>query len=279
MTHLSRSLVVLAGAAAAWIGVACLDVSSPISGIASISRIIVPTPSVVEHDSLRDTLGQAKPLQVYAFAANGDTVRDALVRFFVIDATHNLHVDSATGIVTGDSLAPNAAVFARVTPGNGKGSLDTPPDTIPVVPVPDSAVRDTNFVFTFDPLQSDTNSSALLSAPFGVAVRGHSEVSADTPVPRYLVGFELRRIPTPKSNDVGKTVVLTSALSTSDSSYAITDASGHATLRLRIRLRAIPAALLTGGVDTAVVKFHVRYKAELKIVPSDSIIITIQAKP
>src|SRR2546421_9834398 len=112
---------VLAGAAALWIFVACLDVTSPVTGIASITSVLLPSPSVVEHDVSRDTIGQVRPLQVFAFAPNGDTVRDAVVRFFAIDSTRKLRVDSLTGIAAGDSLSPFARVVARVTPANGKG--------------------------------------------------------------------------------------------------------------------------------------------------------------
>jgi hypothetical protein len=274
-------LSVLGAAAALWLGVACLDVSSPVSGITSISFLMPATPSVVRHDSLRDTLGAAQPLRVYAFAANGDTVRDVVVRFFAIDTTHQLHVDSITGYVWGDTMvSPNAAIFARVRPANGKGFLDTPLDTIPVVPPPKTAVSDTNFLFTFDPTVHDTNSSVFISAPFGVTLKG----DADTTIQKYIVGFQLVRSPTPRTSPTDSTVVLTSPLSTAESTYAVTDASGRATLRLRLRLAAVPTALLLGGVDTAVVRFRIRYfdptlrQSVLIPVAPDSIIITIQSK-
>lgn len=269
MTRLRRSLVVLAAAAAS-IGVACLDVSSPISGITSISRIIAPTPSVVEGDTLRDTTGAASRLRVLVFGSKGTPVQDAVIRYFVIDSTHKLHVDSVTGLLWGDSLSPNAAVFARVMPASGKGSLDTPIDTIPVVPTPLSATRDTNFVFAFDPTASDSNSASLISAPFGLTVKGN----ADTPVQKYLVGFKLVYSPPARAGDVGPTLVLISALSTNDSTYAITDAQGHAAVRLRIRLHA-----LSGLTDSAVVAMQVRYKDTLlPILGSDTIVISIQPK-
>lgn len=280
MTRLVRPLSVLGAAAALWLGVACLDVSSPVSGITSISFLVPATPSVVRHDSLRDTLGAAQPVRVYAFAANGDTVRDVVVRFFAIDTTHQLHVDSLTGYVWGDTISPNAAIFARVRPANGKGFLDTPLDTIPVVPQPRAAVSDTNFLFTFDPTATDTNSSTLISPPFGITLKG----DGDTTIQKYIVGFQLVRSPTPRTRPTDTTLVLTSPVSTAESTYAVTDASGHATLRLRLRLAAAPTPLLLGGVDTAVVRFRIRYfdptqrQSVLIPVTPDSIIITIQSK-
>ena len=116
---------VIAAAAALWIAVACLDITSPVTGIASITNIILPTPSVVENDSSRDTIGRLDSLRVVAFAPNGDTVRDAVIRYFVIDSTQQLHVDSVSGIASADTLSPLAKVFARVTPANGKGVVQT----------------------------------------------------------------------------------------------------------------------------------------------------------
>lgn len=277
MTRRARSLAVLAAVAGLWAIAACLDVSSPVSGILSISFIRSATPSVVRGDSLRDTAGVAQQLQVDAFGAGGAKRSDVIVRYYVIDTTHHLHVDSLTGFVWGDSdiVSPNGAVFARVRPPNGKGFIDTPLDTIPIIPEPKSAVRDTDFIFTFDPLASDTNSSALISAPFGVIVKGN----ADTTIQKYVVGFDLVRSPTPRANDLGPSLLLTSTLSPAESTYAVTDASGRASLRLRLRLAAVPASLLSGGTDTAVVRFRIRYHGDtLPVTENDSIIITIHAK-
>lgn len=277
MSRRGRSVAVLGAAAGLWLTAACLDVSSPVSGILSISFIRSATPSVVRGDSLRDTAGVARQLQVDAFGANGAKLSDVIVRYHVIDTTGHLHVDTLTGFVWADSnvVSPNGAIFARVRPANGKGFLDTPLDTIPIIPEPKSAVRDTDFVFTFDPLVSDTNSSALISAPFGVIVKGN----ADTTIQKYVVGFDLVRSPERRANAVGPSIVLTSALSTAESSYAVTDASGRAALRLRVRLAAVPANLLSGGTDTAVVRFRVRFRGDtIPVTQSDSIIITIKSK-
>jgi hypothetical protein len=277
VTRVRRSLLTLAGAAMVWLGVACLDVSSPISGIASISRIVAPTPSVVTADSLRDTVGRLDSLRVYAFAPNGDTVKDAIVRFYVVDTLHKLHVDSLSGFVWADTgVSPNAAVFAMIQPSKGKGSIVTPLDTIPVVPAPVSVTRDTNFLFTFNPLATDTLSSDLISAPFGATIKGGD----DTPVQKYIVGFQIVRYPAAKANNVDSSLVLTSALSTNDSSYGVSDASGHATLRLRVRRTAIKDSLLLGLItDSAVVRLRVRRGRDtLVITPDDSNIIAIKAK-
>jgi hypothetical protein len=279
VTRASRSLLTIASAAAVWLAVACLDVSSPITGIASISRIVAPTPSVVVGDSLRDTSGTAQPLRVYVFGPKGDTVKDAVVRFFAVDTLHKIHVDSMTGVVwADDSVSPNAAVFASVQPASGKGSLVTPLDTIPVIPVPVSATRDTSFLFTATAptIPTDTLSSGLISPPFGVVVQG----AGNTPIQKYVVGFQLLYAPPARADGVGPTVVPTSALSNTDSTYAITDASGRATIRLRLRVSAINSNLLLGtATDSAVVQMHVRYHGtDLPVTPSGPIVIRLQVK-
>lgn len=275
MTRIQRPIAVLAGAAAACITVACLDISSPVTGIASATLLLSPSPSVVEGDLLRDTAGAVAPVRAFAFAANGDTVTDAVVRYYAIDSTGKLHVDSVTGIVTGgDSVSPNAAVFARIWPAKGKGFLDTPLDTIPVVPAPVKVTRDTNFVFQFNVLATDTNATDLTSAPFGGTVLANG----DTAVQRYAVGFQLVRRPAPGGSDTA-TVVLISALSTNDSSYAITDASGHASLRLKLRKAALRDSVRSGLIpDTAMVVLRVRGQSGqlVPVAPPDTIVITIR---
>jgi hypothetical protein len=269
-----RSLLPLAVAGVAWFAAACLDISSPVSGIASITVVMPPTPSVVEHDTSRDTAGVAKPLKVYAIAPNGDTVSDILVRFFAFDTTGKLRVDSVTGLAVGDSLSPNAKVFARVTPANGKGILTTPLSPLPVVPVPLAVAKDTDIVFNFSNTVADTLSSSLISAPLGVTVKGNG----DTTVQSYLVKYELVRSPTSAHGDT--TVVLVNA-SGRDSSWAATGVGGRATRQLRIRRTAIEPELLVGTkTDTVIVKVHVLFRGDtLRVTPADSFVVPVHAAP
>ena len=165
-----RPVRVIAAATGLWIALACLDVSSPVSGIFSISNVLLPTPSVVEGDSSRDALGQVQPLRVVAFSRNGDTVRDAVVEFFAVDPTNKLRVNSVTRVAFGESLSPSAKVFAVVTPADGKGSVQTAVVLLPVVPTPVEVKKGDDTVFVFDPIVTDTLSAALLSPPLTVIV-------------------------------------------------------------------------------------------------------------
>src|SRR5216110_2295736 len=88
-------------AIAATIGVSCIDMSSPVGGVASISNLVLPSPSVVRGDTMRDSTGKATPLRARLLDGKGDTVRDTRVTFFVLDK--GAHVDTA-GLLYGDSL-------------------------------------------------------------------------------------------------------------------------------------------------------------------------------
>ena len=265
---------VIAGAAALWIAVACLDVTSPVTGIASITNVILPTPSVVVHDISRDTIGQVDSLQVFAFAPNGDTVRDAVVRFFAIDATHGLRVDSVRGIAYGDALSPNAKVVARVTPANGKGEVQTAIVLLPVVPTPMRVSQDTNIVFVFTLLSTatpaDTLTPGLISPAFGDTVRGN----LDTLVQSYVVRYQIVR--SPSSTNGEPTVVLSDA-SGHDSSVFVTDAAGHAVAHLRIRPRSLSPELIGGAPDSVFVVARAQYRGNpLTITPTDTFKIEIR---
>jgi hypothetical protein len=272
-----RALGALGSILTLWVAVACLDISSPVTGIASITSVILPTPSVVVNDTLRDTLGQAQPLRVYAFAPNGDTVKDAVVRFFAIDATHKLRVvDSITGFVVGDSLSPSASVVARVTPAEGKGVIQTQPVRLPVVPMPASATRSNDTTFSFDPslALSDTLATTLLSPPLTVKVYGNT---TDTIIQSYVVSYKVVRAPISKFP--GEPTVVVFDRSGNDSTVAITDGSGLASRQLRIRLHSIPDALKNPGAsDVVVVQVRVLYRGvALPVTPTDSFTVTLRA--
>jgi hypothetical protein len=267
-------LRVLGAALGAWIVVACLDVSSPVTGISGISNLILPTPSVVEHDVSRDTGGDTAALKVYVFGPNGDTVRDAVVRFLAIDSTKQLHVDSMTGIVTADTFSPAARVVARVTPASGKGFIQTALIPLPIVRTPVSAARDTDFVFTANISSSatptDTLASGLISPGFGVIVRSGDSAG----VAPYVVSFKILNSP----GTTGEPLVKLAGASGRDSTIAVTDGSGHATIHLRLRPHATDSDLLLGKrTDTAIVRVYVQYRGTpLPITPPDSFVIPIR---
>ena len=264
-----RSLATVAAVGAAWLAVACLDISSPVTGISSISTVLLPTPSVVVNDSLRDTSGAVKPLAVLAFGPNGEQLPDAdiIVRYFAIDSTRKLHVDSITGMAWGDSLSPLAKVMAQVTPASGKGTIQTLQVALPVVATPVRATKGDSLIdFPFDPTTVDTLSSGVLSPSLDVTVLGN----ADTTIQSYVVSYKIVRMP--KSKVTGEPTVKILDRTGNDSTVAITSTSGVASRQLRVRLAAIPDALrLPPATDTVVVQVFVRYRKDLlPVTPSDS---------
>ena len=262
-----RSLGAVVAVAGAWLAVACLDISSPVTGIAAITSVLLPTPSVVVNDGLRDTSGKVAPLVVYAFGPNGDTVKDVTVRYFAIDSTRKLRVDSITGLAFGDSLSPFAKVVARVTPANGKGTVQTLQVPLPVVPTPVGATKVDNLIdFPFNPGTLDTLGAAVTSPTLDVKVVGN----ADTTIQSYVVSYKIVRMPTPKI--AGEPTVRILDRTGNDSTIAITSSSGVASRQLRVRLTAIPDALrLPPATDTVVVQVRVLYHGlPLPVTPSDS---------
>ena len=277
-----KPVAIVAGALAAWIAVACLDISSPAGKILAITSVLLPTPSVVVGDDLRDTNGAVASLRVIAFGANGDTIpsADIVVRFFAVDNTQKLRVDSMTGIAHGDGLSPLANVVARVTPVDGGGIIQTPLVPLPVVPKPVSATRanDTTFLFSVvsnGKTVTDSFSTSLLSPPLSVTVHGNG----DTLVQGYVVSYQVVKAPKSTTND--STVVLFDR-SGNDSTVAITNSSGVASRQLRIRpnLVADPNLLIGLTTDTVVVRVRVRHQGQdLKISPDSAFIVTIRGSP
>jgi hypothetical protein len=280
-----RPLVVLAGAAAAWIAVACLDISSPAGNILAITTVLLPTPSVVLGDDLVDTQGVVTPLKVIAFGAHGDTIPDSdvIVRFFALDTTHMLHVDSITGIAwaSSDSLAPLAKVVARVSPANGSGVLQTTLVPLPVVPKPVSATRSNDTTFVFSVLSNgntvtDSFASSLLSPPLSVTVQG----DGSKPVQSYVVSYSIVR--SPQATNPGDPTVVIFDRSGNDSTVAITDVSGVATRQLRVRPGSVKDAnLLIGATtDTVLVVVRVLYQGkQLTFSRNDTFVVPIRGSP
>ena len=97
---------ILAALAGAVVAAACSELGTDPSGVVAIEFAAPLQPAVVIGDSLRDTTGAVVPLRAIVYDADGDTIADAPVRFFVLTSRDSaaLEVDSLTGVVTGDSV-------------------------------------------------------------------------------------------------------------------------------------------------------------------------------
>jgi hypothetical protein len=267
----------LAALVALWIAAACLDITSNVPSIASITPVILPSPSVVVGDSSRDTAGGVAPLRLLAFGPNGQplSASDVIVKFFAADSTTvGLFVDSLTGMAFGKALSGSAGVVAQVRQANGVGGfIQTNVVAFPVVPIPDSGTRsaDTTFTFSGTVSATDTLNSGLLSPPLTVTVHG----GLDTLVQKYVVEFHIDSAPSPRAGASGPTVVLRG--NGADSNVAVTNAAGQASLQLRVRPSAIPQDVQAGQkTDTVFVSVRVLYKgAPIVIKPSPVFTIPI----
>ena len=267
-----RPLQALALFGTLWIGFACLEPVSPIEPIFSLTSVLLPFPSIAQHDSMRDTSGQVKPLRVIGFNAKGDTVDTTLytVTFLAIDSTHQLQVNGSTGFAAGDTNSPFAKVVGTVTLKSNNHSIQTLAVNLPVVPKPDTAVRDTNFTFVWKPptVATDSTSSGLISPPLNVTVYASTR---DTTVLGWVVIYKIVYAP-PSAN--GQPTVVLYDPSGHDSTESVTSTSGVAGRSLRLR----PGAFVSASrPDSVKVLVRVLYHGNpLPVLADDTFVIQLQ---
>jgi hypothetical protein len=244
----------------------------------AISPVLLPTPSVVVRDTMRDLAGGVTLLRVRVYGPNGDTLPPDQfnVSFAAIDTSGNLIV-TPTGLAYAkdDALSPTAQVIAQVTMLNGGGTIQALPVSLPVVPQPQSANRDSGFTFTPPFSATDTLSPLLISKqPLTVNVFSGSS----TPVQSYPVVYTITSLPPPGFN--GPLVQLTNS-SGRDTNVAITNASGQAQIFLRFRPSAgtrDQLAVLNVTPATVIVHFVVPYHGRpvSRVTPTDSFVILVR---
>jgi len=132
------------------IAVACGDVPTFPQGITFITPIIAPSPSVAYGDTLRDSLGRAAPLRVFAFGRDtADTIRTVTVRYLLttIDSGAGARTTiDRDGFLVADSVLRTLRIVAQVTDGTSNSAfrLQTNELSIDVVPRADSIARTTS---------------------------------------------------------------------------------------------------------------------------------------
>jgi hypothetical protein len=227
---------------------------SPPSGPASISPLLLPSPSVVINDTMRDSAGRATPLAVQGFNSAGSMITVA-PQFFVTDSIQHATVGLNTGFLVGDSLG-QVHVVGQI------GSLQTNIATIPVSVAPTQIIIGQTFVDSLiAPISGDTSLAGSGSTGLPVLVTGLNNVGA--------VGFivHYRIVSAPSSiSTASPAVVLTSSGSPPVPSTAdTTDGSGAATLSLRVvTARLLPdTAFAHGKPDTAIIEANSTYRGTL----------------
>lgn len=237
--------------AAATLVLACVDIPTGANDVLSISFDPLPAPGVVLGDSLRDTLGIVRGLSVTAYNYNGAVVADVPVTFTTVD--RGIHVDSVTGVVTGDSARSNARIIATV------GGL-TVSTRVAVVLRPDTVVGSN----ARDSLSYSLTDTANISSAIGVKVL-HTTPTDTTAVPSYLVSFLVVSPP--------DTLLATLVGDRGErSSLDTTDAQGFAGRRIKLDVTR-----LTGLVDSVIVHAFVRYRGA--DVPGSPARLVLKVKP
>ena len=221
--------------AAAALAAACVEIPTGADDILSFQLDPLPSPSVVVGDSLRDSLGAVKGITIRAFNFSGDEVANPPITFAAVD--RGIRVNSATGVVIGDSVQSAARIIATLDElsATARISVSLKPDTIFGSPL-----RDTLSYSVIDTLN--------VSPTIGVKVKSASGIGADSSVASYLVSF---RIVSPADTALAHLVTEGNARSSLDT----TDASGIAGRRIRLNV-----GKLTALRDSIIVQAFVKYR-------------------
>ena len=237
----SRGIIVIACllAAAVTAVFACADISTDPKLVASIAMDTLPYPSIVAHDSLRDSLGIARPLHGTVYNIQGTPITSIPIRFRTPDA--GAAVDSVSGYVVGDTARTTPVRLIAVS-----GSLQAAPDTIYIVPTPDTAIAANA---TDSLLYSLSDTTPKLSNPLQLQLLHRAPASASQPVRSYLVSY---RIAYPADTLLAQLVTRDGARR---SILDTTAADGTSARRIRLRILS-----LTSARDSVVVIATARYR-------------------
>jgi hypothetical protein len=217
---------------------ACTDISGSSTTVLSIQFDTLPAPAVVLGDSLRDTTGVVFRPVVRAFTFKGKEISPAPVWFQSPDS--GVTVDSATGIIVGDSLRSTPArIIATVGSLQAIQRVDVTlrPDLLQAVNARDS--------LKYSLLDSTLNVSPQLQVKLT-----HGAPPNDSAVKSYIVSFAIVLQSNPQLgtlvDDAGR-----------PSSVDTTDASGIAGRKIRLHPLFLPSGSAT---DSIVVNATSKYR-------------------
>jgi len=214
---------------------ACSDIVSSSASVLSIVFDSLSAPSVVVGDTLRDTTGAVVHPVVHVFNFKGEEVAQAPVYFLSPDS--GVTVDSATGIVTADSL--------RSTPARIVATIGTlqAVQNVGVTLRPDSLQA----VNALDSLQLSFDTTLNVSPLLQVKLT-HGIAPDDSAVTSWIVSFAIVAQSDPRLgelvNDAGLRFVDT------------TDATGIAGRKIRVH----PLFFTSTTVDSIVVNATAKYR-------------------
>ena len=235
---------------------ACAEINTDPNFAAAIAIDTLPFPSIVANDSLRDSLGVARPLHGSVFNIEGNVLSSIAVKFRTPDA--GATVDSVSGYVIADTARSTPVRVIAVS-----GALQSAPDTLYIVPAPDTVITTKT---TDSLLYSLVDTTANVSNAFSLQLGHRVPVSQALPVRSYLVSY---RIAYPSDTLLAQLVTRDGARK---STVDTTDATGTSARRIRLR----PLSL-TSVNDSVVVIATVRYRGVP--VPGAPVRFVLQVKP
>jgi hypothetical protein len=228
-------LVIIASAAVA--PFACSDIVTSSAGVLSIVFDSLAAPSVVVGDTLRDTTGAIVHPVVHVFNFKGEEVAQAPVYFLSPDS--GITVDSATGIVSADSLRSTPArIVATIGTLQAVQNVNVTlrPDTLEAVNALDS--------LHYSPLDSTLNVSPLLQVKLT-----HGIAPNDSAVTSWIVSFAIVAQSDPRLGELVNDGGIASVVDT-------TDATGIAGRKIRVH----PLFLTSSPIDSIVVNATAKYR-------------------
>lgn len=267
-----RRGLTLASLLVAATAIACIDITVDTKALGSVEVVSKRDSVVVAGDTLRDTSGAISPLKVQVYNAGGDVIQPRSVQFVAVDTVRLVATDSPRSRVT---ISPTGVVVARAgTTGQAKmyvvvdSTLQSTPQTVTVVPKPDSLVLSTA-------ARDTINYRTLATNPFDTSgpATFHIATSSTTSVQNWLITFFLQKASDGTAVDTSLfAITIDTAVSRPT---ARTDGSGNVTRQ--VRFKGIPGTTL---IDSVYLIAHARYKgAELPGSPKRVFILVKPAPP
>lgn len=216
---------------------ACSDIVTSSASVLSIVFDSLAAPSVVVGDTLRDTTGAVVHPVVHVFNFKGEEVAQAPVYFLSPDS--GITVDSATGIVSADSLRSTPArIVATIGTLQAVQNVNVTlrPDSLQAVNALDS--------LHYSALDTTLNVSPLLQVKLT-----HGIAPNDSAVTSWIVSFAIVAQSDPRLGELVNDGGLASVVDT-------TDATGIAGRKIRVH----PLFLTSSTIDSIVVNATAKYR-------------------
>jgi hypothetical protein len=242
MTAMGRRA--LFGATVAIVIAACVEIGGPRDGVASISNLTLPYPSVVVGDLMRDSLGNPSPVSITAFTGNGEK-SNAVPVFIALDTTVKVDADGTIHGVTRDSVGGRIVAAA--------GGLQTPPQRVIVTIAPTTVEKISGSTpIQFVTTDEDTTKTTNWSPAIELAVSG-----ATGKAQGYVVAYSL--VESPDAQVPGTPTAYIGDESAKTMWRDTTDIKGVASRRVILRQAALADAVRNGRLDSVIVRATVKY--------------------